>query len=221
MWYVSGANLGGLITPLALCLIVVGFTFPWDNWAVRRGIWDFPDDRLLFRIKALPVEEVFFFIVQTLQVGWLTASWLAWNPGPDGGGLSTDTPHLAVMGSVVGAWLLVGRATRSWRRSRPQVSYAWHLLYWFAPILILQWVFAHGILAPRLSAIVVPTVIVGTILTIADVWAVRRGIWFFGEHLITGRRIAGILPWEEVAFFYITSILVAQSTILFLPADAR
>jgi len=51
--------------------------------------------------------------------------------------------------------------------------------------------------------------------------AVRAGTWFFDEKQITGVKLGGILPWEEVAFFFLTSLLVAQSYLLLLPADLR
>jgi hypothetical protein len=31
---------------------------------------------------------------------------------------------------------------------------------------------------------------------------------------VTGYKFGGILPWEEVAFFHLTSLLVAQSYLL-------
>ena len=39
-----------------VCLIVLAFTFPWDSWAVGRGIWGFGEGRVLFRIWNLPFE---------------------------------------------------------------------------------------------------------------------------------------------------------------------
>jgi lycopene cyclase domain-containing protein len=51
-----------------IALIVVAFTFPWDNWAVGRGIWQFPEDRVLARVDHLPVEEIAFFIIEMVAV---------------------------------------------------------------------------------------------------------------------------------------------------------
>lgn len=214
-------SVGGWLTPLALCTVVVVFTFPWDNWAVRRGVWDFPDDRLIARISALPVEEIFFFVVQTLHVGWLTALMLRLMPGPVAGTVSFELPTLISIGAVLLCWAVTGLLTRARRSARPHVTYAWHLFYWFAPIIIVQWTFGWDLLAPRFVVIALATAFVGTFLIFSDIWAVRRGIWFFDERQITGGRIATILPWEEAAFFYVTSLLVAQSTILLLPANAR
>lgn len=59
-----------------VALIVVSFTYPWDNWAVGQGIWDFPDDRVLFRVGHIPIEEIAFFLFETLAVSMLTLRWI-------------------------------------------------------------------------------------------------------------------------------------------------
>lgn len=51
-----------------ICLIVLAFTFPWDNWAVGQGIWEFDNDRVLFRVLNLPIEEIMFFLMETVVV---------------------------------------------------------------------------------------------------------------------------------------------------------
>ena len=58
----------------------------------------------------------------------------------------------------------------------------------------------------------------GIYYTLADLVAVRAGTWFFDEKQITGVKLGGVLPWEEIAFFFLTSLLVAQSYLLLLPA---
>ncbi len=211
----------GLLVVSAVSCVVVVFTFPWDNWAVARKVWDFPDGQVWFRIQHLPVEEVFFFVVQTFHVGLLVCAWLAFfgpYPNTDADFSPVSTALLGILGA---AWILLWFVAKKWLRSRRTSTYAVHLAYWFAPILIAQWIFAWPILAPRLDALLIPAAIVGTILTMADVWAIRRGIWFFDETQVSGIRVGAILPIEEMCFFYITSVLVAQSVIILLPAGAR
>jgi lycopene cyclase domain-containing protein len=53
VWFVVDGTPLTLAILAGLCSVVVIFTFPWDNWAVEQGIWDFPDDRLLFRVRRL------------------------------------------------------------------------------------------------------------------------------------------------------------------------
>lgn len=60
----------------AVCLIVLAFTFPWDNWAVGRKIWEFPADRVLFRVGNLPIEEIAFFLFETVAVCLLALHFL-------------------------------------------------------------------------------------------------------------------------------------------------
>lgn len=221
-WAYAGADSAGLLSMGALCLIVVIFTYPWDSWAVRRGVWDFPDDRLIRRIGVLPVEEIAFFVLQTLQVACLTLALLrcevfSSNDAP----AQINSGNLIVTGSTLLAAALVHVLSRNARAQRPQLTYAWHLGVWFIPLIASQWMFAFDILASCSGAIAVSTMAIGTLLSLADVWAVKHGIWFFDERQILGLKIRGILPLEEVAFFYLTSLLVAQSIVLFIPASLR
>ncbi|ATB45339.1 lycopene cyclase domain-containing protein [Corallococcus macrosporus] len=64
------------LAPMGLLLIVVyAATSPWDNLAVKWGLWGF-DPELIWGIKLgyLPLEEYLFFGLQTLLVGlWARA----------------------------------------------------------------------------------------------------------------------------------------------------
>lgn len=53
---------------MVVLLIVFIFTTPWDNFAVMRGIWDFPEGKYLFRIWYLPLEEYLFFAFEAVNV---------------------------------------------------------------------------------------------------------------------------------------------------------
>lgn len=48
--------------------IVVLFTYPWDSYAVERGIWSFPNDRVLYWVGYLPIEEILFFLFEAVNV---------------------------------------------------------------------------------------------------------------------------------------------------------
>jgi lycopene beta-cyclase len=98
--------------------------------------------------------------------------------------------------------------------------YLTHLLVWFLPVILLQWVIGWRIFLANLRAIFLPTLLAGTYYTLSDVVAIREGIWFFGEGQINGLHV-GPVPVEEILFFYLTALLVAQSFVLFLPARLR
>lgn len=59
------------LAPLGLLLLVVyAATTPWDNLAVKWGLWDFHPHLIWgIRLGYLPVEEYLFFGLQTLLVG--------------------------------------------------------------------------------------------------------------------------------------------------------
>ncbi len=210
-WWTTGAAV--------LCVlfaIVLAFTSPWDNAAVKWGTWDFPPDRVWFRIKYLPVEEYAFFLLQTAIVALLTIGLVSYSGGHTYVG-SIRVSEAAAAGTYLAGWFVVGTVLRRQPGFSRRFTYAWHLLYWFVPVVIVQWIIASEILIPHLLIVATSTLTVGTYFTIADVIAVRNGIWFFDEQQITGTKLSSILPWEEIAFFYITSLLVAQSTLLLLP----
>jgi len=219
-WWLGWSTAHSLTLAVLLGIVLV-VTAPWDNIAVRHGIWDFPNDRIWRRLYYLPVEEYAFFWIQTIQVALLTfivqrtGSWTSMNVS-----VYTPTTGVALL-VLLAAWIVTGVRTRSIPTSRMRLHYAWHLFFWFTPIIVLQWIVGWPVLVPRWPAVVIPTLVMGTYLTLADVKAVREGIWFFDEKRITGLRIAGILPWEEVAFFYSTSLVVAQSILILLPESAR
>jgi lycopene cyclase domain-containing protein len=201
-------------------LAVYVFTTPWDNYAVAKGIWDFADDKHWKRLWRLPVEEYLFFGLQTFEVLLLVNGLIGllgtshtWDTPPLGSGIV-----LGSLGVLAVAWVFAAQAGNE----RPRrFNYAWHLFYWFLPIIAAQWIIGWGILAPRYLLLVIPTLAIGGWLTFADVLAVRSGLWFFDAKQVTGLRLFHILPWEEAAFFFLTSLLVAQSYLLLLPEAAR
>ncbi len=206
---------------LAVLAAVMVFTSPWDNDAVRRGIWDFPPGRYWRRIKFLPFEEYLFFVWQSvnvmLSVGWLLRVAPGWRTGE-------GTPVGPLNGAAILLLLVFWTALGLRSRKRPfaaKWNYAWHLLYWFLPVIALQWCLAPVLFLKLAPVLGTGTLFWGTYYTAADVVAVRAGVWTFDPGQITGRRLFGILPWEEIAFFYLTSLLVAQSFLLLLPAVLR
>lgn len=101
-----------------------------------------------------------------------------------------------------------------------KTAYIIHLLGWGLPVIALQWLAGWRILRRNLAVVVQATLAGGTFFSVTDSWAVRSGIWHFDENQILGLRL-GPLPLEEVLFFFLTSLLVVQSLVLFLPERFR
>jgi lycopene cyclase domain-containing protein len=99
-------------------------------------------------------------------------------------------------------------------------TYLTLLIGWAAPVIALHWVFGAPELRARLrllsAAVLLPTLY----LSIADAAAIGSGVWSISEELTVGWRV-GSLVFEEVVFFFLTNVLVAQSIVLFLSPSAR
>jgi lycopene beta-cyclase len=222
------AGSGFWVTPVllaagAVLVLVMIFTTPWDNYAVAQGIWGFPRERFSFKVWHLPVEEYAFFIIESVQV-MLLCFWLLSLFPELQSGTALALTHAAVMigvALILLIWLGLGYWGRERVHSGSRGHYAWHLLFWFGPVIILQWVIAGEVIFPRWSIILTATAIVGTYLSIADYIAIDKGIWHFDEKQITGVKLGKKMPWEEAAFFYLTALLVAQSFVILLPEILR
>jgi lycopene cyclase domain-containing protein len=84
------------------------------------------------------------------------------------------------------------------------------------PVLVLHWAVGRRALAARLRAVIGAAVIATAYLSLVDGWAIRAGVWEFSPDLTLGLRI-GAVPVEEIVFFWMTSLLVAQTLALFEP----
>jgi len=207
-------------TALLVLVPVIVFTTPWDNYAARWGIWGFSKGQYWKKVGYLPVEEYLFFIIQSLQAMALTVLVVPWLGGSGMGTAIGDRDLRLISGGAV--WLMLvaaGWKLGPWFRQLTggKWHYTGHLLYWFLPVIALQWWIAPDILLPQAEVLVVVTLLLGTYLSWADWMAIERNIWFFDHAQTTGVRLGEKMPWEEAAFFYLTSLLVSQSFLLLLP----
>ncbi len=205
-------------TMLEVILAAVIFTTPWDNIAAKRGIWGFPRDKYTRRIGYLPVEEYLFFILQTLNV--MLGVRVLFHFHPDwhrAVTTSLESWNALCLAASVPTWIVIGLQMHRWGRERgPHVNYVLHLA-WFLPVIYIQWLIAPALLAIHIGLLAIVTLGFGLYYSVADYLAVLADLWFFDEKQITGYKIGGRLPWEEAAFFCLTSLLVAQSYLLLLP----
>ena len=203
-------------------LAVMIFTSLWDNFAAIWGIWGFPREKYSLRIGYLPVEEYAFFILQSVNV--MLAMRALFHFVPDwqtGQETAIDRDQVLCLAASTVGWLFVALSLR-WLRGKagPCVNYAIHLA-WFLPVIYTQWVLAPFLFLAHAWMLLAITLGFGVYYSLADLAAVRSGTWYFDEKQITGVKLAGLLPWEEIAFFFLTSLLVAQSYLLLLPSDLR
>jgi lycopene cyclase domain-containing protein len=202
-------------------LAVMIFTSPWDNAAAKAGIWGFPREKFSLQIGYLPVEEYLFFILQSLNV-MLALRGVLWSipAALEGPVWQLGMREVTQAGGLILLWGGVGVFFRNQPRPR-RTNYLVHLFFWFLPVLGLQWTLAGELLSWHGGRLLLLTLLFGTYYVVADILAVRAKVWHFDETQIQGWKLQGILPWEEIAFFYLTSLLVAQSYLLLAPEAAR
>ena len=86
---------------------------------------------------------------------------------------------------------------------------------WALPIVLLQWAAARKILWERRQIVLLAVVVSTLYLSSVDGIAISSGIWTLHADRILGIHF-GAVPLEEILFFALTNILVAQSTIMFV-----
>lgn len=211
--------------------IVLVATTPWDNWAVHHRIWDFDWSRVTpveipFRgvVWRLPAEEYAFFLIETVLVSMVAVLFLPAAGKEEGVGRKEEVSATARLflhpSSFLLLPLLAAASAPMTLFHKPSWNYLVHLLGWSAPVFAGQWALAHTAFRRNLKAIFVPALIGGTFFSLIDSVAIAAGIWIFDPAQNVGIFL-GPLPLEEILFFYLTSWLVAQSFIMFLPDRLR
>lgn len=197
----------------ALAAVAFVWTTPWDNYIIARGVWTYPEDRVLAKVGYVPVEEYAFFLLQPVLTGlWYRVLRARRALGT---GDRSRTPHVLGV-AAFGALTLLGAAL--WWRGGHGL-YLGLILAWACPVLAGMWWIDGARLAARWR-VVAWTVAPPTLyLWAADRFAIGNGIWDITDATRTGSEIVG-LPVEEALFFLVTNLLVAQGLAMLEPDEA-
>lgn len=206
---VSSDATKAVLSLLTISVIAFVWTTPWDNYLVARGVWGYGDGRVLSTWGHVPVEEYFFFIIQPVITGlWLYR--LIWGRRTDSKRAPSRKARIA--GTILFSVLsLIGLSLLQY----DSTLYLGLILVWSCPLLAFQWLYGgHHLWRLRriwFLATAIPTVY----LWAADLFAIKRGIWFISDRFTIGVDAFG-LPVEEALFFLVTNLLVVQGLILML-----
>jgi lycopene beta-cyclase len=96
------------------------------------------------------------------------------------------------------------------------LEYLIQLLLWIIPIILVEWLFGFRTFLRNATAIWIPTLLGGLFFSFTNAVAVRERIWFYDRHQTLGIFV-GPLPVEDVLFYFLSCLLVAQTFLLFLP----
>jgi lycopene cyclase domain-containing protein len=203
-------------------LIAVLYTTPWDNYLVATGVWYYNPNLVTgIVIGYVPIEEYTFFVVETILAGlwwWFLARRISPLPAGEGLGVRENfTPNkrlvylsvcVLVLLWIPSAYLLFFGDLK-W-------TYLSIILFWALPAILPQLLFGADILWHYRKLVFWAIMVPGTYLSLMDIVALTDTTWSISKEQTTGVLFFGILPLEEVIFFFITNVLITFGMTLLL-----
>lgn len=193
------------------------YTTPWDNYLVAQGVWSYDSKRTLgWSIGWVPIEEYLFFILQPVLIGL----WMEWIGNQNGVDSLRSSDLLWRWAGLAGCVVLGLGSAVLWREIGPPWTYTALITLWGLPPLMLQIAFGGDLLQSRGFAWLQAWLPPALYLSAADALAIRWGIWNIAPDQSMGWKVAG-LPVEEILFFLLTSLLLANGYFLLASSKSR
>ena len=213
---IKGFRNGGAVwTAIAVHVVLaVVYTTPWDNYLVATGVWSYNPELVTGKLMGyVPIEEYIFFVLETVLSGlwwWFLARRLA--PPPKEFKANRSLVYSSATVTVI-VWLtfsfLFFFGDSKW-------TYLSITLFWALPASLPQLLFGADILWHYRALVFWGIFIPGLYLSLADVIALTETTWSISRTQTTGIMFFGILPLEEVVFFFITNVLIIFGMTLLL-----
>lgn len=214
-------------------LLAVIYTTPWDNYLVATGVWYYNPALVTgIVIGYVPIEEYTFFVVETILSGlwwWFLARRLALTPpspaiapgasvgrpSPErrGGFMPNKTPVYLSTCVLAFIWLIFAYVLFF---GAAEWTYLSIILFWALPPIVIQVLFGADILWHYRKLVFWAIFVPGTYLSLMDIVALTETTWSISPSQTTGILFFGILPIEEVLFFFITNVLITFGITLLL-----
>jgi len=200
-------------------LLAVVYTTPWDNYLVATGVWYY-NPKLVTGIVFgyVPIEEYTFFIVETILSGlwwWFLTRRFDFATAPLSAKEFKSNKNLIFISSsfLVFIWMIF---TYLFFFGATKWTYLSITLFWALPAILPQLLFGADILWHYRKLVTWAILIPGTYLSLMDIVALKATTWSISPTQTTGVLFFGILPLEEVVFFFITNVLVVFGMTLLL-----
>jgi 15-cis-phytoene synthase/lycopene beta-cyclase len=202
-----------------LITIAVTSTIPWDSYLIRNDIWSYPENVVMGpKILDIPIEEVFFFVVQTFNT---TLLYLLLNK-PTLHSIYLVREKKGDQWKVLkaGGQLVLGlviKKSYDWIKTPGQYTYMGLILVWACPFLLLLWSLAYQLLVKLpFTNTIYPIVIPTLYLWAVDSLALQRGTWVISSATKTGKYLPVFgLEAEEAVFFFLTNCLIVFGLVAF------
>ncbi|KAG0151036.1 hypothetical protein CROQUDRAFT_651553 [Cronartium quercuum f. sp. fusiforme G11] len=198
-----------------LSTIAVLYTLPWDSYIIHHKAWSYAPWAVTATIFKVPIEEVFFFVIQTILTGYLYTLFtfpllpaLYLLPAPNT--FATRHPVLWAILRWTPSLVFAGLGILSWTicQTGTHLFYLTCIGFWAMPICSFLWAIAGDHVLLRPSSIFWSTIIPTIYLCSVDTIALRRGIWSISAPTSLGIFVWPDLPLEEAIFFLVTNFVL-------------
>jgi lycopene cyclase domain-containing protein len=202
------------IAILVHIVLAVVYTTPWDNYLVATGVWYYNPNLVTgILLGYVPIEEYTFFVLETILSGlwwWLLARRIS-EPRGD----FQPSKKMRIVSSVIllAAWIIF---TALFFSDNKPITYLSITLFWAFPAIFPQLLYGADILWHHRKLVLTGILVPGTYLSLMDIVALKDTTWSIAKDQTTGVLFFGILPLEEVVFFFITNILIIFGMTLLL-----
>lgn len=199
-------------------ILAVVYTTPWDNYLVATGVWFYNPELVTgLVIGYVPIEEYTFFVLETLLTGlcwWFLARRIS-EPS------NFKPSKITRIGSSITLFIAWLGFTGLFLSDSKPITYLSITLFWAFPAIFPQLLYGADILWHHRKLVLLSILIPGIYLSLADMAALTGATWSIARDQTTGIRFFGILPVEEVVFFFITNILITFGMTLLLSKISR
>lgn len=192
--------------------IALAYTTPWDNYLVATSVWWY-DPALVTGITIgwVPIEEYTFFILQPILAGlWINA--LIRRIGDPASPPAFNVRLWSVVSLAVVWGITAVILFTNWQPG----TYLALELVWALPPIMLQLGFGADILWQYRRVVFLTIVPLSLYLSAADLLAINWGTWTIDPAQSLNIYLGGILPIEELIFFFLTNTLVTFGVVLVL-----
>ncbi|KAJ5552442.1 phytoene synthase [Penicillium frequentans] len=195
-------------------LYPVIWTIPWDSFLIHTHIWTYPTDAIIgLTLFKIPIEEVFFFIIQTYNTSLLYTllGKRLLLPIYLSGPLKNPHQTILILCRDIGTVLFSGTAVLglTCMYHGGKYMYMGLILTWVSPVLTLQWLLTYRfLLALPPASTIVPILLPTAYLWLVDTIALRRGTWVIETGTKLDIQIWSGLEIEEALFFFVTNTMI-------------
>jgi len=194
--------------------LAIAYTTPWDNYLVATGVWYYNPELVTGIVFGyVPIEEYTFFVVETILAGlwwWFLSRRLS--PPTDEFKPNKKFVQISSVFLII-IWMIF---TYLFFFGDTKWTYLGITLFWALPAILPQLLFGADILWQYRKLVFWAIMVPGMYLSLMDIVALQDTTWSISKSQTTGILFFGILPLEEVVFFFITNVLITFGMTLLL-----